>query len=97
MNESSNEHEEYQYINLIKTIFEKGTLEQTRNGTTKSIFGYSMRFSLKNGSLPLITTKKTAWKTCLKELLFFIRGETDNRVLKQRGLIYGMLIQLGNF
>ena len=85
MKETSNEHEEYQYINLIKTIFEKGTVEQSRNGKTKSIFGHSMRFSLKDGCLPLITTKKTAWKTCLKELLFFIRGETDNRILKQNG------------
>jgi thymidylate synthase len=86
MNEALNEHEEYQYINLIKTIFEKGTVEQTRNGTTKSIFGNSMRFSLKDGCLPLITTKKTAWKTCLKELLFFIRGETDNSILKKNGV-----------
>lgn len=80
------EHEEYQYINLIKSILKDGSIEETRNGTTKSIFGYSMRFSLKDGSLPLITTKKTAWKTCLKELLFFIRGYTDNRILKENGV-----------
>ena len=80
------EHEEYQYINLIKSILKDGSIEETRNGTTKNIFGYSMRFSLKDGSLPLITTKKTAWKTCLKELLFFIRGYTDNRILKENGV-----------
>lgn len=78
--------EEQQYLKLIKTILKERTIENTRNGETKSIFGYSMRFSLKDGTLPLITTKKTAWKTCFKELLFFIRGETDNRILKEQGV-----------
>ena len=78
--------EEEQYLNLIKTILKEGTIENTRNGETMSIFGYSMRFSLKDGTVPLITTKKTAWKTCFKELLFFIRGETDNRILKEQGV-----------
>lgn len=79
-------HEEEQYLNLIRSILKEGTRENTRNGVTMSIFGHSMRFSLKNGTIPLITTKKTAWKTCLKELLFFIRGETDNRILKEQGV-----------
>jgi len=83
---SSKIHEEIQYIDLIRTILNEGSIEEGRNGKTRSIFGYSMSFSLKNGTLPLITTKKTAWKTCLKELLFFIRGETDNRVLKKVGV-----------
>jgi thymidylate synthase len=78
--------EEYQYINLIRQILNEGTTEEGRNGTTQSIFGNSMSFSLKDGVLPLITTKKTAWKTCLKELLFFIRGYTDNRILKENGV-----------
>lgn len=79
-------HEEYQYINMIKTIIENGNIENTRNGITKSIFGYSMRFSLKDGNLPLLTTKKTSWKTCFKELMFFIRGQTDNKILKNSGV-----------
>jgi thymidylate synthase len=78
--------EEYQYLNLIKNILENGTWEEGRNGRTKSIFGASMRFSLKDGKIPILTTKKTAWKTCLKELLWFIRGETDNRLLKEQGV-----------
>ena len=41
-----------------------------------------MRFSLRDGKIPILTTKKTAWKTCLKELLWFIRGSTDNDELK---------------
>ena len=79
-------HEEYQYLNLLENILENGVWEEGRNGKTKSIFGASMRFSLTDGKIPILTTKKTAWKTCLKELLWFIRGETDNKILKQQGV-----------
>ena len=78
--------EEMQYLNLIQKILDKGTLEKGRNGNTISTFGESMRFSLENGKIPILTTKKTAWKTCLKELLWFIRGETDNKILQQQGV-----------
>jgi thymidylate synthase len=78
--------EEYQYLNLIRDILDKGTWEEGRNGRTKSIFGSMMRFSLVNGQIPILTTKKTAWKTCLKELLWFIRGETDNKLLQAQGV-----------
>lgn len=78
--------EEMQYLNLLQKILDKGTLEKGRNGNTISIFGESMRFSLENGKIPILTTKKTAWKTCLKELLWFIRGETDNKILQQQGV-----------
>ena len=79
-------HEEYQYLNLIDNIIENGTWEMGRNGKTKAIFGNSMRFSLKDGSIPILTTKKTAWKTCLKELLWFIRGKTNNNILSSQGV-----------
>ena len=78
--------EEVQYLNLIRKIIERGTLEKGRNGNTYSIFGESMRFSLENGKIPILTTKKTAWKTCLKELIWFIRGETDNKLLQKQGV-----------
>ena len=45
-----------------------------------------MRFSLKNGNIPIITTKKTAWKTCLKEFIWFIEGQTDNYFLNEQGV-----------
>jgi len=80
------EHEEYQYLNIVKHILDNGFWEEGRNGKTKSIFGNSMRFSLKDGKIPILTTKKTAWKTCLKELLWFIRGETNNKILKEQGV-----------
>ena len=85
-NIEKNRHEEYQYLNLLENILENGTWEEGRNGRTKSIFGASMRFSLKDGKIPILTSKKTAWKTCLKELLWFIRGETDNKLLKEQGV-----------
>jgi len=79
-------HEEYQYLNLIENILENGTWEEGRNGKTKAIFGASMRFSLQNGQIPILTTKKTAWKTCLKELLWFISGKTNNKLLTEQGV-----------
>ena len=77
---------EQQYLDLIKDILDNGTWTLGRNGRTKSVFGRSMRFSLDNGKIPILTTKKTAWKTCLKELLWFIRGETDNKLLQDQGV-----------
>jgi thymidylate synthase len=78
--------EEYQYLNVIGKIIHNGTWEEGRNGRVKSIFGEMMRFSLTDGKMPILTTKKTAWKTCLKELLWFIRGETDNALLQEQGV-----------
>ena len=76
-------HEEYQYLNLLDDIIRNGHEEKGRNGITKSIYGSAMHFSLENGSIPILTTKKTAWKTCLKELLWFIKGDTDNKHLNE--------------
>lgn len=79
-------HQEQQYLDLIKNILDNGTWEEGRNGRVKSVFGSSMRFDLTNGKIPILTTKKTAWKTCLKELLWFIRGDTDNKLLQDQGV-----------
>ena len=70
-------HDEFQYINLVNKIIHEGLDEKGRNGYTKSIFGYSMRFSLQDGVLPILTTKHVGWKTCLKELQWFLSGSTD--------------------
>ena len=77
---------EYQYLQLLQTILDNGKWEYGRNGRVKSIFGHTMRFSLKNNSIPILTTKKTAWKTCLKELLWFISGKTNNKLLQAQGV-----------
>jgi len=79
-------YEEHQYVDLVNKILNEGFWEEGRNGRTKAIFGYTMRFSLKNNTIPIFTTKKTAWKTCLKELIWFIRGETNNRLLQEQNV-----------
>ena len=78
--------EEEQYLNLIRDILSEGTMECGRNGNTKCVFGAAMHFSLDNGVIPILTTKRVAWKTCLKELLWFIRGDTNNEHLQEQGV-----------
>lgn len=78
--------EEVQYIQLIKDIIDKGQIENTRNGNTQSLFGNTMRFSLRNGYIPILTTKKVAIKTCFEELLWFISGGTDNFSLQEKNV-----------
>ena len=75
--------EEHQYLNLIKDILSEGEMVEGRNGLTKSVFGASMLFSLKDGTIPILTTKRVAWKTCLRELFWFIRGSTSNKELQK--------------
>ena len=79
-------HDENQYIMLIEDIINHGHMMQGRNGYTKTLCGSAMHFSLENGTLPLLTTKKVAWKTCLKELLWFISGSTSNKILQQQNV-----------
>ena len=79
-------HEENQYLNLIDDILEENNEFEGRNGKTLSIFGSSMHFTLSNNIIPLLTTKKLAYKTCLKELLWFIKGSTDNNILNAQNL-----------
>ena len=78
--------EEQQYLQLIRQICDSGTEEQSRNGKVLSIFGNMMRFSLKDGQIPLLTTKKVAWKTCFKELMWFVKGSTSNHELKKQNV-----------
>ena len=79
-------HDENQYLNLINDILIYGIDETGRNGVARTVFGSAMHFSLKNDVLPLLTTKKVAYKTCLKELLWFIKGSTDNKELKSQNV-----------
>lgn len=79
-------HEEQQYLQLIRDINEKGAIEQGRNGLVRSCFGHSMRFSLQDGQLPILTTKQILWKTCWKELCWFIRGSTNVFELQNQGV-----------
>jgi thymidylate synthase len=78
--------EEKQYLDLITDILYNGSLDEGRNGKVLSVFGKTMRFSLQNNTIPILTTKKVAWKTCLKELLWFIKGHTDNKILQEQNV-----------
>ena len=81
-----NNSEENQYLDLIRNIIENGDYIKSRNGNVYSIFGNMMRFSLENNTIPILTSKKTAHKTCLKELLWFISGDTSNNTLKKQNV-----------
>jgi len=83
---NSSYHEENQYLNLLDDILSSNSEFVGRNGKTLSIYGSAMRFSLENNKIPLITTKKVAWKTCLRELLWFIKGSTNNKLLKEQNV-----------
>jgi len=69
------------YLELIETILKQGKDKEDRTGTgTRSLFGYQMRFPLKDG-FPLVTTKKVYYKAIIHELLWFIKGDTNIKYL----------------
>jgi dihydrofolate reductase / thymidylate synthase len=79
--------EESQYLDLIEKILKDGEVKEDRTGVgTISIFGAQMRFSLRNGRMPLLTTKRVFWRGVCEELLWFLRGETDARLLSDKGV-----------
>jgi thymidylate synthase len=86
MIKNSYKNEEEQYYQLIKDILNHGIEETGRNGNTISIFGGALYFSLLDNQIPLLTSKKLAWKTCLKELLWFISGNTNNETLTSQNV-----------
>ena len=79
-------YEELAYLQLIKTVIETGEEKSDRTGVgTVSLFSCSLDFNLTDG-FPLLTTKKMAWKSVLRELIWFISGSTDAKVLQKQNV-----------
>ena len=81
------EHWEWQYLNLMRRIWERGDERVDRTGVgTRSVFGAQIRFDLTGGAMPLITTKRVYWKTATREFLWFLTGDTNIRELCAQGV-----------
>ncbi|KAI6206665.1 Thymidylate synthase [Aphelenchoides besseyi] len=79
--------DELKYLDQIREILAHGHQKSDRTGTgTLSIFGMQQRYSLRDATMPLLTTKKVFWKAIVEELLWFIRGETNSASLSKRGV-----------
>jgi len=78
-------HEEWQYLDMIRECIEKGVARGDRTGTgTVSVFGRSMRFSLRDEIFPLLTTKRVFWRGVAEELLWFVKGSTNANLLAEK-------------
>ncbi len=81
------DHYEWQYLELMRRIWDEGDERVDRTGVgTRSIFGAQLRFSLAEGQVPLLTTKRVYWKTAAREFLWFLTGDTNIRALCAQGV-----------
>jgi len=79
-------HDEHKFLDLLKDILENGNKRDDRTCVgTISVFSRQLRFDISR-SLPVLTTKFVPWKMVLKELLWFLRGETDSKTLEAQGV-----------
>ncbi len=79
--------DEREYLQLIYDVMKEGVRCGDRTGVgTVSKFGAQIRFSLRDGTLPLLTTKKMFTRGVVEELLWFLRGETDSKILEEKGV-----------
>lgn len=80
-------HYEDQYLALLRDVWEHGDERRDRTGVgTRSLFGPTLRFDLAGGAVPLLTTKRVAWKTAAREMLWFLSGDTNIRSLVEQNV-----------
>ncbi len=80
-------HYEQQYLDLMRKVWTEGHERVDRTGVgTRSILGATMRFSLHDDAVPLLTTKRIFWKVAAREMLWFLTGETNIRPLVEQGV-----------
>ena len=78
---------EQQFLDLLGRVLENGDERVDRTGVgTRSLFGELLRFDLRDGQVPILTTKKVYWKTAVKEMLWFLTGGTNIRELLQQNV-----------
>lgn len=78
--------DEHNYLNLCSKIIDEGKERIDRTGVgTKSLFAQQISFDISD-TIPLFTTKRMAWKHCIEELLWFLRGDTDVKILQKKGI-----------
>jgi thymidylate synthase len=83
---NTRQHQEYVYLDLLRKIINHGKKRDERTGVgTLSIFGEQMRFDIST-TIPVLTTKFVPWKSCIRELLWFLDGQTDARMLQEQGV-----------
>ncbi len=76
------DHFERQYLDLLEAVWTTGDERRDRTGVgTRSLFGPTLRFDLSDERVPLLTTKRVAWKTAAREMLWFLTGDTNIREL----------------
>jgi len=75
-----------QYLDALQYILENGRIRQSRAGSTIGVFGYQMRFKVDLNAFPILTTKKVNFDAVLKELLWFISGDTNSTTLENQGV-----------
>lgn len=87
LNDDRLPHWEWQYLDLMRRIWEHGDERVDRTGIgTKSLFGAEIRFDMAGGRMPLLTTKRVYWKTATREFLWFLTGDTNIRALCAQGV-----------
>lgn len=85
--DGSGDHFEWQYLNLMRRIWAEGDRRVDRTGVgTRSLFGEQLRFDLRDGRVPLLTTKRIYWKVAAREMLWFLSGDTNIRPLIEQGV-----------